>query len=163
VVVTAATTANHEASTNYRTNTAPTSRRPTPNPRPVCWPPKPESAAVPTRQLPRRPKGAEVYRIPPALTQPLWSCRPGVGMTCAPKCSRPATQRATAKTSSPLTWPLAPDLPGSSQRDHPSGSAPPCNPLRWTLRLMAAAGGLHEVPPRAGDDHPSPRRPGAAC
>jgi hypothetical protein len=34
-----------------------------------------------------------------------------------------------------------------AQRDHRPGRASPCDPLRGTMRLLSAAGGLHQSPP----------------
>jgi len=35
-----------------------------------------------------------------------------------------------------------------AQRDHRPGRASPCGPLRGTMRLVSAAGGMHQSPPR---------------
>ena len=47
-------------------------------------------------------------------------------------------------------------LPGPAHRDHPRRPAPPFGPLRATMSILPAAGGLHESPWRTGDQHPPP-------
>jgi Transposase DDE domain len=46
-------------------------------------------------------------------------------------------------------------LPGTAHRDHPQ-RPPSFGPLRATMSILPATGGLHESPWRAGDQHPPP-------